>query len=339
MTGTAGAVQQIHDTYLQHEICRKEWDMYKDEPELSMPAAGTSLLAFSSISVFLFTCFTVFGAGNKFLTRKSNRFSLLAFVLFATIHNYFLSHDYCYLANVGRADRNIWNILTANATHPRRQHKRAIVWVDSNRNIIVDLTFSQFYAKIKQVAYFLQTKLSLKINSKVLLCYMPGVDFLYAFWACIALKLVPVPIVPADPFQPNSDTAVKMGKIKQDCKAAVMLSTSEYVQAIEAAKVYLQSMASHSAASSASSPSNSAASLGPSFRAGVTSQAAVQSTEFDLFKAEFVCTDDFRIDDGWKSMTFPQHHPNGLTMAFLQYTSGSTGSPKVSLSIIPHAIY
>ena len=113
---------------------------------------------------------------------------------------------------------------------------------------------------------------------------------------------------PPDPFQPVSDVSAKLKSIMGNCQPRLILSTSEYTNAIEAAKTYR-----------ASSTSTSSSSTPP------TPNAAIP-----LYKLVFECIDLLPANDSWQSWSFPTtiHLSHGLSLAFLQYTSGSTGQPK-----------
>lgn len=73
--------------------------------------------------------------------------------------------------------------------------------MDQNLNIERDWSFGEFLDRITALTYHL-SEFKLAKGDRVLLCYPPGLDFFVAFWACLALGLVAVPVCPPDPFHP-----------------------------------------------------------------------------------------------------------------------------------------
>ena len=210
--------------------------------------------------------------------------------------------DYCQLANTGRQERNVWTLFSRTCDH--FTNKRAVVWLNSSGAIEDEWTFGQFKEKIRRVAYWLDRVVGVVKGDRVILCFVPGLEYFVGFWACLSLGVVAVPVCPPDPFQPVSDVSAKLESIMANCQARLILSTSEYTNAIEAAKTYRAS-----SASSSSAPS---------------------SESVPLYKLQFECIDLLPNTEVWQSWSFPTniHLSHGLSLAFLQYTSGSTGQPK-----------
>jgi acyl-CoA synthetase (AMP-forming)/AMP-acid ligase II len=127
---------------------------------------------------------------------------------------------------------------------------------------------------------------------------------------------VAVPVCPPDPFHPVSDVSAKLASIIDNCQPSILLSSSEYTLAIEAAKAYNKGMkqTTHPPLSQPLPPSTSA-------RGEKT---------VDLYSLNFRCIDQLPVSASTSTWSFPTsiHASNGLGLAFLQYTSGSTGQPK-----------
>ena len=211
--------------------------------------------------------------------------------------------DYCQLANTGRQERNVWTLFSRTCDH--FTDKRAVVWLNSAGQVEQEWTFGELKQRIRRVAYWLAEVVEVEKGDRAILCFVPGLENFVGFWACLSLGVVAVPVCPPDPFQPVSDVSAKLESIMANCQPRLILSTSEYTNAIEAAKTY------RTASSSPSSASSSDASV-------------------PLYKLKFECIDLLPDTDSWKSWSFPTaiHLSHGLSLAFLQYTSGSTGQPK-----------
>ena len=215
--------------------------------------------------------------------------------------------DYCQLANTGRQERNVWTLFSRTCDH--FSAKRAVVWLDSDGAVQKEWTFGELKQRVRRVAHWLYTDMGVTKGDRAVLCFVPGLEYFVAFWACLSLGVVAVPVCPPDPFQPVSDVSAKLESIIDNCQPRIMLSTSEYTNAIEAAKTYRASSSSSSASASASAGS----------------EASVP-----LYALRFECIDLIGNGEAWKSWQFPTaiHLSHGLSLAFLQYTSGSTGQPK-----------
>ena len=120
--------------------------------------------------------------------------------------------------------------------------------------------------------------------------YPPGLEIICAFFACVKLGVIPVPVYPpsAKGFHASADI---MSFIAKNCNAAAILSDRSYYWSI---KVNL-----------------------------IRKNEALFLKKSDIFsKLQWIVSEDFATSDGEE---FPQSHSDIL---FLQYTSGSTGTPK-----------
>ena len=211
--------------------------------------------------------------------------------------------DYCQLANTARQERNVWTLFSRTCDH--FSEKRAVVWLNSDGQLEEQWTFSELKQRIRRVAHWLDEVVAVVKGERVILCFVPGLDYFVGFWACLSLGVVAVPVCPPDPFQPVSDVSAKLESIMANCQPRLVLSTSEYTNAIEAAKTYRASTSSSSSSASC-------------------------NESVPLYKLKFDCIDLIPASEAWKSWSFPTaiHLSHGLSLAFLQYTSGSTGQPK-----------
>ena len=138
--------------------------------------------------------------------------------------------DYCNLANTGRQERNVWTVFLTSALH--FQDRRAVVWLDASGRIDRDWTYGQLLARVKAVAEWLDGEGVAK-GERAVLCFAPGLEYFVAFWACLSLGVVAVPVCPPDPFHPVSDVSAKLAAIMDNCQPRILLSSLEYTLAIE----------------------------------------------------------------------------------------------------------
>jgi acyl-CoA synthetase (AMP-forming)/AMP-acid ligase II len=50
---------------------------------------------------------------------------------------------------------------------------------------------------------YLKNTLKVQRGQRAILCFVPGLDFFVAFWACLSQGIVAVPVTPVDPFHPH----------------------------------------------------------------------------------------------------------------------------------------
>jgi acyl-CoA synthetase (AMP-forming)/AMP-acid ligase II len=133
-------------------------------------------------------------------------------------------------------------------------------------------------------------------GDRALLLYSPGLDFISAFFGCLYAGVVAVPAYP--PSLTRSDRALpRLRAIVTDARPTVVLSTSELVAGLTRA---------------ASDRSDS----WPLTRTGVTDR---------ILGTDWMATDTIADEeaDHWRNPAVGRS-----TLAFLQYTSGSTATPK-----------
>ena len=223
--------------------------------------------------------------------------------------------DYCLLANTGRAERNVWNVFLVAATH--FAERRAVVWLDGEGRVERDWTYGELLGRVKRVAEWLDGQ-GLKKGDRAVLCFAPGLDYFVAFWACLCLGVVAVPVCPPDPFHPVSDVSAKLAAIIDNCQPSIILTSSDYTLAMEAAKVYNQG------------------------KTQPTRPAAVGGSErqLDLYALRFRCIDQLPPVKGTSTWTFPTaiHPSHGLDLAFLQYTSAAACGHPCLCGTPPHSL-
>lgn len=110
----------------------------------------------------------------------------------------------------------------------RHPDRRLFCFLDEQGQEVEQHTYGQFVARTGAVAAFLQQALpKLRPGDRVLLAYPPGLDMITAFFACVRLGWIPVPVYP--PTSHGYDGALaKMNFIAQDCAASAVLTTRAF---------------------------------------------------------------------------------------------------------------
>ena len=75
------------------------------------------------------------------------------------------------------------------------------------------------------IAYYLRTVKRINRGSKVILIYSPGKAFVESLVACFYAGLIPVPIVPPNPFKDGDEI---IGNYLKDCSSNIILTDSFY---------------------------------------------------------------------------------------------------------------
>lgn len=190
---------------------------------------------------------------------------------------------------------------------PARNPARSILepfyaWVDRNPDQLLyafldidgrtteSYTYAQFLQRTTDIATHLRGTRKLSPGDRVLLAYPPGVEMICAFFACVRLGLIPVPVYP--PAGSGFQAALaKTDFIARDCDAAAVLTDRSYYWSMR-----LNEM-----------------------RHRVTSLSLKRSAATRL---DWIVSNDAPV--GTRADFADAHSP----ILFLQYTSGSTSEPK-----------
>jgi thioester reductase-like protein len=172
----------------------------------------------------------------------------------------------------------------------RDPQKLLYAFLDGEGRVTESYTYAAFLARTGDIAAHIHRTCPLAPGTRVLLVYPPGLELVCAFFACVRLGLIPVPVYP-----PSSHgfraSLYKMTFIAKDCQAAAILTERSYYWSLK------WNRTRHAVASF-------------SFKSDVIS------------KLKWILSDDAVRG---ASNDFPAAHSEVL---FLQYTSGSTSDPK-----------
>ena len=187
----------------------------------------------------------------------------------------------------------------------KQPSKSALSFLDDRGEIVVNsYTYAELEQKSSWLAVHLLNQQHLIVGDRVLLVYLPSLDFIVAFLACLKAGLIAVPTFPPDPRKLNKDLKM-FATIAGSCDAKAALTSASYSYATKLS------------------------SLQSAFSSLSTSSSSTQWPD----KLQWIVTDP--ILTMASSMPFSDEQQRQLLdaqqqqkVAFLQYTSGSTSEPK-----------
>ena len=189
-------------------------------------------------------------------------------------------------------------------THPITQNRTLYTWINEEGTPVCRRTYAEQHFYSSCVAHKLSTsqKPVIKPGDRVLLVYVPGLDFIDAFFGCLKAKVIPVPIIPPDPMQRSGQALMKIENITKSCGIVAILSTIAYHSAVRAGSLKnLISITRKKGKSSARWPN-----------------LPWLHTDTWIKNSKSIVLED--LDD--------QCEPQPDDICFLQFTSGSTGDAK-----------
>ncbi|KAK7272024.1 hypothetical protein RJT34_28363 [Clitoria ternatea] len=189
-------------------------------------------------------------------------------------------------------------------THSVTQNRTLYSWINEGGTVVGKRTYGEQHINASCIASKLLTsqKPIIKPGDKVLLVYVPGLDFIDAFFGCIRAKVLPVPVLPPDPMQRGGQALLKIENIAKSCGIVAILSTLAYHSAVRAGLVKgLISLTRKNGKSSARWPN-----------------LPWLHTDTWINNSKNLAVED--VDDQCESQS--------SDLCFLQFTSGSTGDAK-----------
>uniref|UniRef100_A0A7N0UGY7 Carrier domain-containing protein n=1 Tax=Kalanchoe fedtschenkoi TaxID=63787 RepID=A0A7N0UGY7_KALFE len=114
-------------------------------------------------------------------------------------------------------------------------------WIDDKGETVARRTYAELNANASCIACKLRTdkKQLVKPGDRVLLVYVPGLDFIDAFFGCVRAGVVPVPALPPDPSKRGGggQSLLHIQNIATSCNAVAILSTFDYRTSVQASSV------------------------------------------------------------------------------------------------------
>jgi acyl-CoA synthetase (AMP-forming)/AMP-acid ligase II len=166
-----------------------------------------------------------------------------------------------------------------------------VSWYDRNGKEIDSRTFGRVWDAAGEVSYYLRQRWNLKKGDRVVLCYDFGLHFFEVFFGCLRAGVTAVLVYPPGP--PFQKSLTKLAKTIDDCKPSLILTDSKI----------------------------------NGFRTLDKSNPLSKTRKLWPNEVEFKVTDSLARKFKDKKLSFDETTgPSDL--AFLQYTSGSTGEPK-----------
>ena len=196
-------------------------------------------------------------------------------------------------------------------------HKAAFTFLDDAGRAGAAVTYAQLEQRSRALAAHLLAPppagLGLRAGERLLLVFLPSLDFIVAFIACLRAGVVAVPVYPPDPRRTKAHVGA-FASVARSSGAAAVLTHPAYERAVSLAQLresatallaWLRPAAAAAAAAPASAwPELPWHSVEPLGRLPAATAAAAATVQL--------------VDD--------RARPDAL--AFLQYTSGSTAEPK-----------
>ena len=78
----------------------------------------------------------------------------------------------------------------------RNPDKLLFAFLDGEGRTTESYTYGQFLQRTTEIASHIQRTCPMNPGERVLLAYPPGVEMICAFFACVRLGLIPVPVYP-----------------------------------------------------------------------------------------------------------------------------------------------
>ncbi|KAJ0083836.1 hypothetical protein Patl1_29820 [Pistacia atlantica] len=121
-------------------------------------------------------------------------------------------------------------------THGVTRSKTLYSWINEEGAVVSQRTYAELHVNASCIANELLSSRRpvIKPGDRVLLVYVPGLDFVDAFFGCLRAKVLPVPVLPPDPWQRGGQALLKIENIAKSCEAKAILSTVVYHSAVRA---------------------------------------------------------------------------------------------------------
>ncbi|XP_076931501.1 uncharacterized protein LOC143596677 [Bidens hawaiensis] len=109
-------------------------------------------------------------------------------------------------------------------------NKTLYTWINDKGETISSRTYKELDTNASYIAHKLLTnkKAVIEPGDRILLVYIPGLEFMDAFLGCLRARVIPVPAIPPDPSQTGGQPLLHIENIAKRTKAVAILSTFGY---------------------------------------------------------------------------------------------------------------
>ncbi|KAK6138364.1 hypothetical protein DH2020_027893 [Rehmannia glutinosa] len=190
-------------------------------------------------------------------------------------------------------------------THSVTQTRTLYTWINEKGHVVAQRTYKELHSNASEISEKLLAchNPTIKAGDRVLLVYMPGLDFIDAFFGCLRAGVIPVPAIPPDPSHKGGQALLHVSNIAKSCDAVAILSTVSYHITVKAA-----------------SARNMLA-------LKVNTKSSPRWPDLPwLHTDSWVKKSKISIPHG--DRTAEKYEPSHRDLCFLQFTSGSTDEPK-----------
>ncbi|MCU0644495.1 MAG: AMP-binding protein, partial [bacterium] len=193
-------------------------------------------------------------------------------------------------------------------------NSRAYTYLQDGEENELLMTYADLDRRARAIGAWLQSLGA--AGERALLIYPPGIEYVVAFFGCLYAGVTAVPAYPPDPTRLNR-TLPRLQAIAQDAQASLALTNDSILSMIKIMRI-------GSKVTDSLEKMPFLKKFGSSLSSFISQRAAIVNAK-DLSDLNWLSTEDIKNGYGkdWK-------HPeiDKDTLAFLQYTSGSTGIPR-----------
>lgn len=191
-------------------------------------------------------------------------------------------------------------------THSVTQSRTLYTWINEKGHVVAQRTYKELHSNASEISEKLVKcqNPTIKTGDRVLLVYVPGLDFIDAFFGCLRAGVIPVPTIPPDPLQKGGQALLHVSNIGKACNAVAILSTVSYHITVKAASARSMLSLKRNDKSAPRWPD-----LPWLHTDSWVKKSKMSTTSGDLHTAR-------------------KYEPSPQDLCFLQFTSGSTGDPK-----------
>jgi len=120
----------------------------------------------------------------------------------------------------------ICHVLQHRANDPNDANRDALVWCNSAGQESQKLSFKHLHNRAAVLASVLTDHYGLHPGDRAVLVYPPGLEFVVAIFACMYARVIAVPVYPPKPNETNRDLVFR--KVLDNCNPSIILTDMTY---------------------------------------------------------------------------------------------------------------